>query len=173
MKPAGNSIEIAVITGAHGVRGQVTILPKIDDPALIFKAKTITDISGKKQFRLTRQGVKEKTFIVAIEGVKDRNQAELLKGTVLYAPAPKPEKKADNEWYHRELIGLKAKLENGKLYGRVIACHNFGAGDILELQLENGNTEMLPFREPFVGAIHEKDGYFVVTPPEYLEARER
>src|SRR4051812_43646404 len=118
MKPAGNSIEIAVITGAHGVRGQVTILPKIENPALIFKAKAITDISGRKQFKLTKQGVKEKTFIVAIEGVADRNQAELLRGTALYADV-RPAEKTDNEWYHRELIGLKAKLADGKIYGRV------------------------------------------------------
>lgn len=161
-------IHIATITGAHGIRGEV----KIRSAADLFSYKTITDESGKRAFTLTKRGTTKEGFIASLAGVENRNEAELLKGAKLYAPASSMPKKKDTEWYYGELKGLEAWLENGEYYGRVIGVYNFGAGDIIEIEREDQKTEMLPLIEPFVGDIHEKQGYLIVTPPDYVEAND-
>jgi len=155
-------VKIGVINSAHGVRGQVKIFPFTDD---FFSHSPITDATGKRIFKLTRQGVKDKQLIASIDGITDRNEAELLKGVELFAPA-------SDETSQYSLIGLEARLTDGNVYGRVTGVHNFGAGDILDLELDNQKTEMLPLRDEFVGGIHVDEGYLVVFPPDYVEAKE-
>ena len=128
---------------------------------------------AKKQFKIKLHGGTEQGLIASIEGITDRNQAELLRGIELYARAEARPDKKENSWYHGELVGLKAQLENGKSYGKVIAMHNFGAGDIIEIELAIGKTEMLPFKDSFVGKVNTQGGYMIVHPPEYLEVKEK
>jgi len=153
---------VAVITSAHGVRGQVKIHPFIENPEALFSAP-ITDATGNRPFKLTRHGIKGTSIIASIEGITDRNQAELLKGTELFAPAAIAASEKD------KLTGLEARLLNGNVYGRVIGLYNFGAGDILDIEMEGGKSEMLPFTDNFVGGVHAEEGYLVVFPPEYVE----
>lgn len=160
------SIHIGTITGAHGVRGQVKLRSTTGDPEELME-HALTDQSGRRAFKLTRHGIKDDSLIVSIEGVKDRNEAELLKGTKLFAQIDEDENK--NRWSYNELTGLEARLLNGKTYGRVSAVHNFGAGDILDIELQNGGSEMLPFSNDFVGDVEVAKGYLIVFPPEYLE----
>lgn len=173
MAPSPDLAPIGVITGAHGIRGQVKIRSFADESDAIFSYDSITDSTGKRTFKLTRHGTTPAGFIASIEGVTDRNQAELLKSTGLYIPtALLPEKDA-NQYYHSELIGLKAQLENGQLYGTIIGMHNFGAGDIVDIERLDKTTEMLPFTAAFVGEVKADEGYVIVFPPEYLEADEQ
>ena len=151
-----------MITSAHGVRGQVKIHSFIDDPESLLTA-TLTDASGRKPFKLTKYGIKDALLIVSIEGVHDRNEAELLKGTELFAPAT-PENSGN------PLEGMEARLLDGNVYGRVIGIYNFGAGDILDIELGNGKSEMIPLNDDFVGGVHIEEGYLVVFPPEYVES---
>lgn len=150
------------------MRGHVKIRSYAENPEAIF-SYALTDQSGKRKFLLTRLGGNAKAFIAAIEGIADRSAAELLKGTELYADTSQLPVKKDNEWYYGELTGLEVRLEDGTIYGHVAQIYNFGAGDILEIKHPDGNLEMLPFREPFVGKIHTDKGYLEVRPPEYVE----
>ena len=156
--------KIGVITSVHGVRGQVKVYPLTDDPKALFST-VLSDASGKRQFKLKREGVKDKLFIASIDGITDRNDAELLKNIELFAPASEHTSVADT------LTGLEARLLDGNKYGRVIGVYNFGAGDILDIELTNGKTEMLPLREEFVGDINVNEGSLVVYPPDYVEAK--
>jgi 16S rRNA processing protein RimM len=103
--------------------------------------------------------------------VNDRNEAEKLKGTILCAPESDLPEKPEDTWYYRELIGLDAMLGNGQKYGKIIAVHNFGAGDIIDIEKIDGSTEMLPFNEVFVGDVDMEKGTVIVFPPEYVEAQ--
>jgi 16S rRNA processing protein RimM len=164
-----NPVKIGVISSAHGVRGQVKIHVFLDNPESLFSYSPITDMIGKRIFKLKRQGVKDSLVIVSIDGVNDRNEAELLKGTELYGPAKKPEKHEKNRWSYAQLTGMEARLVDGNVYGRVSGVYNFGAGDILEIELSHGGSEMIPFTDDFVGDIQADEGSLVVYPPEYVE----
>lgn len=160
-----SSVRIGVITAAHGIRGQVKIRSFAEPPDSITQYK-LTDESGKRSFIVKLHGGAAPLFIASIEGIGDRNAAELLKGTTLHAPLDALPGQAQQR--HR-LIGLAARRENGQDYGTIIAVHNFGAGDIIEIELPGGQTEMLPLNENFVEKIDTRAGYVVVHPPEYIE----
>ena len=55
----------------------------------------------------------------------------------------------------------------------MIGVYNFGAGDIIEIQLLNEKTEMLPLNDEFIGAVNIDKGFMVVFPPDYLDTEEK
>jgi len=174
-------IRIGIIGAAHGIRGEVKIRSFAEPPEAIF-SYPLTDASGKRQFIIyspRKRGEhkggsfpplappasgrgKKQTFIAGVKGIGDRNAAELLKGTELFALASElPEK--------NRLVGLEARLKDGRVYGKITQLYNFGAGDIIEIKLVNGKMEMLPLSDAFIGDIHIDKGYVIVFPPDYIE----
>ena len=165
-------VQVGVITAAHGIRGHVKIRSFTENPESLLSCHPLTDATGNRPFKITRQGIKDSILIVSIEGIHDRNAAELLKGTALYALAPSSQEAEENKWPYDTLIGLEARGIDGTVYGKVIGVYNFGAGDIIEISLANGKTEMLPFKNAFVGDINVENGTLIVFPPDYAEANE-
>jgi len=165
-------VKVGVIASAHGIRGEVNIRSFSEPPDAIFSYGALTDETYVRTYVLTRRGGKDKTLIASIDGITDRNAAELLKGTELFVAASALPKKKSNQWYAHELIGIEARLPDGRVYGRVVQLYNFGAGDIIEIELANGKTEMLPFAPPFVGEVDADKGYIIVFPPDYVEGKE-
>ena len=162
-------IKIGIITEAHGIRGQVKIYSLTDPQDDFFSFPSVTDVTGNRTFAFARQGVFAHGFIASIEGVTTRNEAELLKNIALYTASTDLPEKNDGEWYYRELTGLRAQLPDGKEYGCVSGVYNFGAGDIIEIELPGGHSEMLPFNDVFVPHIHHEQGFLVIIPPFYIE----
>ena len=68
----------------------------------------------------------------------------------------------EDEFYHTDLIGLEVRSSNGETIGEVNALYNFGAGDIIELKLNSGSLEMLPFTETYVPTINIKEHHIIV-----------
>ena len=113
-----------------------------------------------------------KDFLVArLAGVADRNAAEQLRNTDLYVARDRlPAPEAD-EFYHADLIGLVAVTPEGIEIGTVVAVHDFGAGDILELKPRAGRmTLMLPFTEVFVPNVDLAGRRIVVATTPEIEA---
>lgn len=167
--PPSQFHKVGVIAAAHGVRGQVKIRSFLESPDALLLCAPLHDHSGRRHFRLTRHGIQKDVLIAAIDGVTDRNQAELLKGTELYTVSSKAQDHS-NAWPYAELTGLEARLENGRVYGRVSGVFNFGAGDIVEIATASGGSEMLPFRHAYIGEVNVRAGYLVVMPPDYIES---
>src|SRR6185503_16377887 len=105
-------------------------------------------------------------LVVRLKGVTDRDAAEALKNVRLYVAREKLPPPADDEFYHADLVGLAAMKANGETFGTVKAVHNFGAGDLLEIEpADGGATMMLPFTEATVPAIDLAGRKLVVAPP--------
>ena len=75
----------------------------------------------------------------------------------------------EDEFYHTDLIGLEVKNSNGDTIGEVNAMYNFGAGDIIELKLNEGSLEMLPFTKDYVPTINIKEHYIIVEMMQYAQ----
>ncbi|MEO7364969.1 MAG: PRC-barrel domain-containing protein, partial [Sphingomicrobium sp.] len=67
----------------------------------------------------------------------------------------------DGEYYHAELIGVACVDGEGRALGTVVAVENFGAGDLLEIECEEGKRSLIPFRADVADLI---DGHFVLDP---------
>ncbi|RED49132.1 ribosome maturation factor RimM [Aestuariispira insulae] len=169
-----NQLCLGVITGAHGIRGQVRVKSFTEAPEQLTAYGPLSDESGEQTFKLKITGQSKGSLIVSIKGINDRNLAEDLKGTELYIdrdklPAANTE---DDEFYHADLIGLKAETVEGAGYGTIKAVHNFGAGDILDINLIDGGAEMLPFDKETVLEVDLENGRLVINPPVMVVASE-
>lgn len=158
---------LGAITGAHGVRGDVRIKTFTATPEAIGDYGPLQDEAGAEKFEISRLRAVRYGVVAAIKGITDRGAAEALKGTRLYisrAALPQPERE---EYYHADLIGITAIYTNGAPAGAVKAVHDFGAGDVLEI--ENGKTLFVPFTCEAVPRIDLDEGVLTVAPPDFLD----
>lgn len=166
---ARDDICVGVIAGAHGVRGAVRIKAFTAEPRNVAAYGPVSDESGARRFRLELQpgtgSAKAGQVIARIDGICDRDAAEALKGTRLHVPRsalPPPE--AD-EFYHADLIGLVVESLDGEQLGRIRAIDDFGAGDMLTVQGDDGREIVLPFTRTVVPQIDVAGGRIVADPP--------
>jgi 16S rRNA processing protein RimM len=156
---------VGQILGAHGVRGLVKLASFTEDPEDIAHYGDLTDESGTRTFPVELVGSNKGHWIARIDKVDDRDVAQALGGTRLFvdrAALPPPD---EDEFYHADLIGLRAELADGTVLGTVAAMHNFGAGDIVELALSSGKRPLLPFDRETVPEIDPAAGRIVIDPP--------
>jgi 16S rRNA processing protein RimM len=160
---------VARIGAAHGVRGQVKLWTFTADPLAVTRYGVLSTKDGARQFEVT-EAREAKGFLVAtLKGITSRNEAERLNGIELYVPRDKLPATDEDEYYHADLIGLAAVTAANEALGRVVAIHNFGAGDIIEIAPTNGPTMMLPFSNAVVPTVDIAGGRVVVELPREIE----
>jgi len=162
---------VGAVAGAHGVRGLVRIKSFTDDPAAVAAYGPLSDEGGRRRFRLTVVGRIKGGVIARIDGVADRTAAEALRGLRLYVPREALPAVEAGEYYRVDLIGLKAELADGTVFGRIVDVQNYGAGDVLEIERPDGATELLPFADRTVPVIDLAAGRVVVDPPVPVEVQ--
>jgi 16S rRNA processing protein RimM len=158
-------VSVGVIVGAHGVRGEVRLKSFTADPLAIASYGPLATASGE-WLEIVKLRPQKDGFIAALKGVTDRNEAEGLKGIELFVARerlPQPEK---GEVYLRDLIGL-AVISGGARLGEVVAVRNFGAGDLLDVKMDERNdTVLIPFATGFVVSTDLAGGKIVVDLPD-------
>ena len=134
MKPDA-PVTLAVITGAHGVTGEVRL-------------KLFTgDLSGYRSFNggsLTLKSLRN--GIARFAEVPDRNAAERLRGTELTVPRSALPPLEEGEYYHADILGLPCVSTTGEALGVVVAIDDFGAGDVIEIERPDKKRFMVPMR---------------------------
>jgi 16S rRNA processing protein RimM len=154
------------ITGVHGIRGEILVRSYTAAPEAIATYGPLTDGSGAKGFPLKVVRVTNKGIVARVAGINDRTSAEALRGTKLYIERERLPEAAASEYYHADLIGLRAVAPDGTELGKIVAVQNFGAGDLLELQLASGvSTEFIPFEDRWVPHVDLASGTIVVNRP--------
>nr|WP_246513527.1 ribosome maturation factor RimM [Azospirillum picis] len=170
---AGSRVCVGQFAGSHGVRGLVKLRSFTAEPADVATYGPLFDEAGARRFGVTLQGMVKDNFLARVDGVATREQAQALAGVRLYVDrAALPETEDEDEFYHADLIGLRAELADGTLYGTVKAVFDFGAGDMLEIRVGSGALEMLPFSKACVPVVDVPNGRVVVDLPSVVEARE-
>ncbi len=162
----GGRICLGQIGAAHGVRGEVRLRSFTADPAAITSYGPLETEDGRVLAIESLRPAKD-YFVARLSGVADRDAAERLANIRLYVPRERlPEPDEPDEFYYADLIGLAAVDRAGKQLGAVIAVHNFGAGDLLEVRPSaGGNTELVPFDAMTVPEIDIAAGRLVVDLP--------
>ncbi len=160
---------VAQIGAPHGVRGEVRLWTFTAEPMAITQYGPLETEDGKRSFEIDTARQAKDHLVARLRGVEDRDAAERLTNIKLFVPRARLPEADDGEFYHTDLIGLRAEDENGNAIGAVIAVHNFGAGDILEIQPPSGGAMMLPFTETAVPEVDIKGGRLVVVLPELQE----
>jgi 16S rRNA processing protein RimM len=152
------------IVGVHGIRGEVKVKSYTELDKDLGSYGDLEDKNSTQKFTLKVTGHSKDLLRVKIKGVDDRNKAETLIGTELYANRDVlPEVQTEDVFYEADLVGLEVLDEQKNKVAKVIGFYNFGAGDILEIKLQTGKAEMLPFNKAYVPEINLEEGYIIVT----------
>jgi 16S rRNA processing protein RimM len=153
----------------QGLQGEVRIRSFTAEPASIAEYGPLEDETGTRLFEIESLRVTPKALSARIKGVTTREEAEALTGTKLFVPRSRLPERAEDEWYHSDLIGLAALDRGGVAIGTVIAVHNFGAGDLLEIEPPGGGaTVLMPFTRETVPEVDVEGGWLRVARPEVL-----
>jgi 16S rRNA processing protein RimM len=154
------------IVAAHGIRGDVVIDSYTAEPSDIGAYGPLFSADGGKQLDIKVVRVTPKGVVARVGGVVDRNAAEALRGTELYAPRARLPEAKEGEYYYADLAGLRADDEAGNRIGSVVGVQNFGAGDLLEVRLDGQSvTELIAFTDAFVPVVDIAAGRVVVVMP--------
>jgi 16S rRNA processing protein RimM len=172
-KPTEKRICVAQIGAAHGLRGGVHLRSFTEQPDAFAQYGPLETEDGSRRLDIDSVKPSKDGFTVRFIGVTRREQAEALRNLNLYVDRDRLPAAEDGEFYHADLIGLAAVTPQGDVLGEVIALHDFGAGDIVELKLAaSGETAMLAFDEATVPEIDIAGGRIVVVMPEVIVVQE-
>jgi 16S rRNA processing protein RimM len=164
-----SQICVARIGAAHGVRGAVKLWTFTEDPFAVKCYGPLTTKDGARQFEVTHARQAKDHLVATLKGVTTRDEAERLSGLELYVAREKLPATDEDEYYHADLIGLAAVTTTDAPLGRVVAIHNFGAGDIIEIAPPHGAALLLPFTNAVVPVVDLATGRVVIELPEEID----
>jgi 16S rRNA processing protein RimM len=160
---------VARIGAAHGVRGAVKLWTFTEDPFAVQEYGPLMTKDGARQFEVTHVREAKDHLVATLKGIATREDAERLNGLELYVSRDKLPETDEDEYYHADLIGLAAVNAADEPLGRVVAIHNFGAGDIIEIAPAKGATMLLPFTNAVVPTVDLAGGRVVIELPQEIE----
>jgi 16S rRNA processing protein RimM len=163
---------VARIGAAHGVRGAVKLWTFTADPFAVTRYGPLSTKDGARSFEVANAREGKGHLVATLKGVTTRDEAERLNGLELYVAREKLPATDDNEYYHADLIGLAAVTRTDQPLGEIVAIHNFGAGDIIEIAPASGATLLLPFTNAVVPTIDVAGGRVVIELPDEIEGDE-
>ena len=162
-------IAVGQIVRAHGIRGEVTVAVRTDEPDVRFVPGAALATEPPERGPLTVVATRWHTgrLIVTFEGVRDRNAAEDLKGTVLVLDSAQIPAPADPDEFHdHQLIGLAVVTTAGVPVGEVTDVLHHGQ-DLLVVRRPPGPAAdvLIPFVSAIVTEVDVPSGRLVIDPP--------
>lgn len=157
---------VGAILGGFGTDGEVRLKSFCADPAAITEYGRLTSEDGAQSFEITGlRGVKG-GFAARIDGVRNKDQADALKGIGLYAERSALPSLPDDEFYHSDLIGLDVFDTGGEPVGKVINVFDHGAGDMLEISgPATKGSVLMPFTRATTPTVDLATGRIIIDPP--------
>ncbi|MEV6706215.1 ribosome maturation factor RimM [Micromonospora wenchangensis] len=178
----------------HGIRGEVTVEVRTDEPEARFAPGTVlcTEPGATPRVAAPRRGAAEPVeavargvayevpaeltiesarwhqgrMLVAFEGVLDRETAEALRGTLLGVDSASVAPPEDPEEFHdHQLVGLAVVTPAGEHLGEVAKIDHAPASDLLVLRRPQGGSALIPFVKAIVPEVDLAGGRVVVDPP--------
>jgi 16S rRNA processing protein RimM len=168
--PQDELVVVGQVGRAHGVRGQVGVSPRTDDPEGRFAVGAVlaTDPPERGPLTVAEARLHSGRWLLRFEGVADRNSAEALRGTtLLVALSDRPPLDDPDEFYDTDLIGLRALDPSGAELGQVVDVVHSPGADLLALSAD-GREVLVPFVRQIVPHIDPAAGTLTVDPPEGL-----
>jgi len=136
-------IALAAIAGAHGIKGELRLKLFAESTESLARHKKLYVGGAERRLLSVHDG---KAPVARFEGIDDRSAAEGLRGALVEIDRSALPPLEAGEYYHADLIGLAAMDALGEPVGIVVAVENYGAGDLLEIEVEGGKRSLIPFK---------------------------
>ena len=157
-------VVMAQIGRAHGLKGEVHAQSFTADPLAFTDYGDLVDVKGHV-YKIAAMRPQGTGLVLRLAGITTREAAEALNGVELMLPRDAlPATEDDDDFYYADLIGLNAVEKDGGILGKILAVHNFGAGDMLEMRLVNGKSVFVPFTKAAVPHVSVKTGTVTLDP---------
>jgi 16S rRNA processing protein RimM len=164
MSKPQNPVQMAVIGAAHGIKGELRVKTFTGEPLALADYGPLYAKDGRA-FQIIDIRPANTVVVVRFKGVADRNAAEALAGTELFVDRSMlPDDGEEDEFYHADLVGLEVRDDTGAALGKVVAVHNFGGGDILDVTLGGRKGVLIPFTQAAVPQVSIAEGFVRVDP---------
>jgi 16S rRNA processing protein RimM len=154
-------IEIGYVARAHGVKGELRVVTH--DPASETLAGAGEVVIGGRRLPVTTARAVPGAWLLALEGVPDRNAAEALRGRPVEVDRDAVAV-GEGEVILADLVGCRVELADGRPWGQV---EGIEVGPQDRLVIHDGEVErLLPFAPAVVVEVDHHAGRVVVDPPE-------
>lgn len=157
-------LEIAKIVSVHGLKGEVKAEPWCDSPEDLCRHKTLYFSKGDKEIRVKSARAQKNMAILKLEGVNSIEQAQKLRGSILYADRdsihlPK------GTYFVADLMGMTVEdFDSGKIYGKITMVTQTGANDVYHIKDQNGKMYYIPAIADVVKETDIESGVMKITP---------
>ncbi|MFC9808467.1 ribosome maturation factor RimM [Streptomyces griseoaurantiacus] len=159
---------VARIGRAHGIKGEVTVEVRTDEPELRLAPGAVlaTDPASAGPLTIETGRVHSGRLLLRFEGVRDRTAAEALRNTVLIADVdPEEMPEGEDEYYDHQLMDLDVVTVDGTEVGRITEVSHLPSQDLFVVERPDGTEVMIPFVEEIVTEIYLAEQKAVIDPP--------
>ncbi|MFF2385199.1 ribosome maturation factor RimM [Streptomyces sp. NPDC058108] len=159
---------VARVGRAHGIKGEVTVEVRTDEPELRLAPGAVlaTDPASTGPLTIETGRVHSGRLLLRFEGVRDRNAAEALRNTLLIAEVDPDEKPEDpDEYYDHQLMDLDVVTKDGDEVGRITEISHLPSQDLFVVERPDGTEVLIPFVEEIVVDIDLDEQRAVIDPP--------
>ncbi|MFJ4695725.1 ribosome maturation factor RimM [Streptomyces sp. NPDC088766] len=159
---------VARIGRAHGIKGEVTVEVRTDEPELRLAPGAVlaTDPAAKGPLTIETGRVHSGRLLLRFEGVADRTAAEALRNVLLIAEVdPRELPEEEDEYYDHQLMDLDVVTKDGVEVGRITEISHLPSQDLFIVERADGSEVMIPFVEAIVVEIDLEEQRAVIDPP--------
>lgn len=153
---------------AHGLRGEVTVEVRTDDPETRFAPGVALETDPPRRGPLTVDygRVQGGRLVLRFAGIEDRTAAEGLRNTLLIVEADPDEAPDDpDEFYDYQLVGLRVVTVDGREIGTVADMLHLPTQDLFAVERPDGREVLIPFVEEIVPEVDLEERAVLVDPP--------
>lgn len=158
--------EIGKITGTHGIKGTMRVFPTTEDPTRFERLKEIiVEIRGKRETLHIQKVAYHKQFVLlTVQEITDINVAELYKTGTILIPEAAAIPLEEDEYYTRDLYGLRVVTEDGEDLGELTKIYVTGANDVYAVQKdENAKELLIPAIKDCIKKVDLENGVMTVS----------
>jgi 16S rRNA processing protein RimM len=157
-------VAIGVVVAPHGVRGTLRVRA-LGAGNHLREGKEPVVAGVRRRISSARQT--PKGFLLDLEGVESRTDAQPLRGEQLLLDRLELDSTAEGEFYVADLVGLTAVSDAGEVLGKVADTFETAAHEVLVVREEKGGQDFfLPFTFEHVPELDLQSGRIVVRSPE-------
>lgn len=164
-------VVVGRIGRAQGIRGEVTVEVRTDDPEERFSPGAVLYLSGRaglpERATVAAHRWQNARLIVSIDGVADRTAAEALRGALLESDVELVAGR-DDEFHDLALIGLQVRRAPGDVLGQISEVLHLPGQDVLVVARADGSELLVPFVNEMVPEVDVAAGFVTVELPEGL-----
>jgi len=155
-------VKVGAVVKAHGVRGGVVVESYTDEPSRFAPGAALTAAGGRR-LTVTSSRPQGTRLIVTFDGVASREEADSLVNETLLATVPDDERPAGaEEYFDRQLVGLRVRLPDGSPAGEVTDVVHGPTQDVLVIATPHGER-LVPFVEALVPSVDLDAGRLTVA----------